>query len=240
MNAAPIDPPAAADGVLLEARGLARRYAMGSDRVAALDGLDLAIRAGEMVGVVGRSGSGKSTLLHLFGGLDRPDAGEILFRGDRLSDRGEDGLASYRREHVGFVFQSFYLLSHLTARENVALPLLLAGRPERDRLALAGERLAAFGLSTRLNHRPNQLSGGEQQRVAVARALVHDPPLLLADEPTGNLDSRTAREIFELLRRLHREQGKTVVVVTHEIDLAREFCPRRIVLKDGKIESEEA
>ncbi len=224
---------------LLEASAVERRYPMGSVAVAALAGVDFAVRAGEMVGVVGRSGSGKSTLLQCLGGLDRPTAGEIRFRGRGLAGLSEDALADYRRTSVGFVFQSFHLLAHLTALENAMLPLLLAGRPEKARRARAVGLLEGFGLKARLDHRPTQLSGGEQQRVALARALVHDPPLLLADEPTGNLDSVSAREIFEYLRRLNRDDGRTVVVVTHEADLAREFCPRRIIMKDGRVDCEE-
>ena len=214
--------------------GLTRRYKMGDTFVDALRGVDLEIRRGEFVALVGPSGSGKSTVLNLVGGLDRPSEGEIWIDGTELSASDEKALTRHRRQHVGFVFQSFNLLPRLTAEENVALPLMFSGVVEKERRARARELLEQVGLAERLTHRPTQLSGGEQQRVAIARALVGQPALLLADEPTGNLDTTTGVEIMRLLKELNREHGLTLLVVTHDPEVAA-FANRVIHLRDGQV-----
>ncbi len=216
---------------LVRAERLTRRYVMGESVVTALEGLDLSIEAAERVAILGRSGSGKSTLLHLLGGLDRPTSGDLWVGGKRLAELSDDDLAMYRRTGVGFVFQFFNLVPTLTALQNVELPLTLAGVPRDERRRRAGGLLEQVGLSARWNHRPSELSGGEQQRVSVARALVHDPPLLLADEPTGNLDSKTAGEILNLLGAVG---GKTLLLVTHDRALAQSFATRTVELLDGR------
>ncbi len=216
---------------LLRAERLTRRYVMGETVLTAVDSLTLSFEQGEPVAILGRSGSGKSTLLHLLGGLDRPTSGEIVVGGRRLTELAEDELALYRRTGVGFVFQSFNLVPTLTAVQNVELPMTLAGVAAGERRRRAEALLETVGLASRRSHRPPELSGGEQQRVAIARALVNDPPLFLADEPTGNLDSRTAGEILSLLAGL----GKTLIVVTHDRELARPFARRTLELADGKV-----
>ena len=222
---------------LIRADRVTRRYLMGESVVTALDALDLAIDAGDRVAVLGRSGSGKSTLLHLLGGLDRPTSGDIRVGGRALAELSNDELARYRRETVGFIFQFFNLVPSMTAEQNVELPMMLAGVARGERRRRAGELLDRVGLSARRGHRPSELSGGEQQRVSIARALVHDPPLLLADEPTGNLDSRTAAEILDVVRGL---EGKTVLLVTHDRALAQVFARRTIELQDGRKVSDES
>jgi ABC-type lipoprotein export system ATPase subunit len=215
---------------LVQVQALTRRYVMGESVVTALDGLDLSFEKGEFAAVVGRSGSGKSTLLHLIGGLDRPTSGEIRVEGRRLAELTNDELAAYRRTGVGFVFQFFNLVPTLTALQNVELPMTLAGVAPAERRRRAQALLDRVGLSARTGHRPRELSGGEQQRVSVARALVNDPPLLLADEPTGNLDSKTAADILGLLKSL----GKTVLMVTHDRSLAEGFATRTVEMSDGR------
>ncbi len=215
--------------------GLTRRYKMGDTHVNALRGADLTITRGEFVALVGPSGSGKSTVLNLVGGLDQPTSGQVWINGTELSASDERTLTRHRRQHVGFVFQSFNLLPRLTAQENVALPLMFSGVPERERLARAQTLLERVGLSARLDHRPTQLSSGEQQRVAIARALVGQPALLLADEPTGNLDTVTGAEIMQLLRMLNQDQGLTLLVVTHDPEVAA-FADRVVRLRDGQVE----
>jgi putative ABC transport system ATP-binding protein len=215
--------------------GLTRRYKMGDTFVDALRGVDLEIGRGEFVALVGPSGSGKSTVLNLIGGLDRPTSGEIWIDGTELSDSDEKTLTRHRRQRVGFVFQSFNLLPRLTAEENVALPLMFSGVPEKERGARARELLERVGLEARLAHRPTQLSGGEQQRVAIARALVSQPALLLADEPTGNLDTVTGLEIMRLLKELNQEYGLTLLVVTHDPEVAA-FADRVVRLRDGQVD----
>ncbi|MBD3853548.1 MAG: ABC transporter ATP-binding protein [Acidobacteria bacterium] len=202
-----------------------------------LDGIDLEVQRGEFVAVLGPSGSGKSTLLALMAGLDRPSAGEIRLDGERIDHLSEDRLAILRRHTIGFVFQSFQLLENLTARENVMLPMELLGRSEAS--TRAAELLAAVGLSERGHHYPSQLSGGEQQRVALARAFAPRPALLLADEPTGNLDGATGRVVLDLLVAMRAEEGATLVLVTHDPAVAA-LADRRIHLRDGRIEREEA
>ncbi len=231
-------PTAAPSETLLELIGVRKSYRFGETEVRALDGVDLAIRRGTFTGIVGRSGSGKSTLLNVLGGLDRPSEGTVLVEGRPLKGRGSDELAEYRRATVGFIFQSFNLIAHLTALENVALPLRLAGKLGYfERRKKAEELLDRVGLGKRLEHRPSELSGGERQRVAIARALANDPGMLLADEPTGNLDSRTADEIMAMLRGLHAD-GRTVVLVTHDMRQAEQYCERLLVLQDGRVKEE--
>lgn len=218
----------------IRAVNLRRTFAVGESTVEALQGIHLEVTKGQFVALVGPSGSGKSTFLNLVGGLDRPTTGELWVDGVELSVSKEKALTEHRRRRVGFVFQSFNLLPRLTALENVALPLMFAGVPDWERLARARELLAQVGLSDRLEHRPTQLSGGEQQRVAIARALVGQPAIILADEPTGNIDSATGQEIMGLLRHLNQEQGVTLLLVTHDLDAAS-FADRVIQLRDGQI-----
>ncbi|MGH9388999.1 MAG: ABC transporter ATP-binding protein [Vicinamibacteria bacterium] len=223
----------------ISVRDLKKTYAVSEVQVEALRGISLEIQDGEFVAVIGPSGSGKSTLMHILGCLDRPTSGRYLL-GDRdVSEISPDDRASLRNREIGFVFQSFNLLPRTPAVENVELPLLYNGGKlsRSERRSRAVEMLASLGLSDRALHHPNQLSGGQQQRVAIARALVNSPGLLLADEPTGNLDSQTSQEIMELFRRLNQERGLTLVVITHERVIAE--CASRIVeLRDGKVESD--
>jgi len=215
-------------------RGVSKDYPQGRDRVRALDGVDLTVEAGEFVSIVGPSGSGKSTMLHLIGGLDRPSAGEVSVNGRSLARMRDDEVTVFRRRHVGFVFQSFNLLAALTAAENVALPLLLDGRRMRDVRPRVDRLLELVGLDRRAAHRPDELSGGEMQRVAIARALVTEPLLLLADEPTGNLDRATGDTILDLIGRANRTRGQTVVLVTHDPHAAA--CgDRTVTVQDGRI-----
>jgi ABC-type lipoprotein export system ATPase subunit len=221
--------------IVVRTVGLTRRYKMGDTFVDALRGVDLAVARGEFVALMGPSGSGKSTVLNLVGGLDQPTSGQVWINGTELSASDELTLTRHRRQQVGFVFQSFNLLSRLTAEENVALPLMFSGVPGDERLARARLLLERVGLGARLTHRPTELSGGEQQRVAIARALVGQPVLLLADEPTGNLDTVTGAEIMALLKELNREQGLTLLVVTHDSEVAA-FADRIVKLRDGQVE----
>ena len=214
---------------------LTRRFEMGDAHVDALRGVDLSIARGEFVALVGPSGSGKSTVLNLIGGLDRPTGGQVWINGTELSSSDERTLTRHRRQHVGFVFQSFNLLPRLTAEENVALPLMFSDVPEMERQARARALLERVSLGQRLTHRPTELSGGEQQRVAIARALVGQPALLLADEPTGNLDTTTGAEIMALLKELNQEGGLTLLVVTHDPEVAA-FADRVVTLRDGRVE----
>jgi predicted ABC-type transport system involved in lysophospholipase L1 biosynthesis ATPase subunit len=227
-----------ADEVLVRAVGVVKTYWRSVSPVKALRGVSLQIRRGERVALLGKSGSGKSTLLNLLGGLDRPTAGSIEVAGRDLARLGARELARHRLATVGMIFQSFNLIPSRTALENVALPLLFAGRPRRERARTARRALEAVGLGERLGHRPAELSGGEQQRVAVARALVNDPAILLADEPTGNLDSVTAGEIIDLLSAHIRAHGTTLVLVTHDEELARRCTARVLRLQDGRLLSE--
>ena len=216
-----------------------KTYTMGDVEVHALRGVTLTIREGEFVAIMGASGSGKSTTMNIVGCLDRPTRGTYILDGEDVSEMSKDERADIRCQKIGFVFQGFNLLSRTSALENVELPMLYAGVPnsDRDRRALAA--LAAVGLSGREQNHPNQLSGGQQQRVAVARALVNNPALILADEPTGNLDSRTSVEVMEIFQRLNRERGITLVLVTHEPDIAQ-YAQRVVVFKDGKIKKDYA
>ncbi|MGN2636718.1 ABC transporter ATP-binding protein [Nocardia takedensis] len=222
---------------MLELSGITRRYRIGEQSVRALDGIDLRIGSGEFTAVIGPSGSGKSTLLHLLGALDSPDSGSIRFRGTEIGALDEHRQSEFRRQHVGFVFQFFNLLPTLTAWENVAVPKLLDGTGLRKAEPRARELLARVGLGDRAEHRPAELSGGQMQRVAVARALVMAPPLILADEPTGNLDTATGASILALLGEIAGE-GSSVVMVTHDMS-AVEYCDRVITLRDGRIGSDD-
>lgn len=219
----------------IEITDLQRRFARGDDDVWALRGIDLSITPGEFVALVGPSGSGKSTLLNLLGGLDRPSGGELWVAGLPLHSADGKERTAHRRHRVGFIFQSFNLLPRLTAVENVAIPLTLAGIPQSERQARAKAMLKKVGLGHRLDHYPSELSGGEQQRTAVARALIHNPSLILADEPTGNLDSATGEEVMMLLKELNREQGITLIVVTHDAEVAA-YADRVVHLRDGQVE----
>jgi putative ABC transport system ATP-binding protein len=221
---------------IARAEALTRRYVMGESVVTALDGVTLALQEGESVAIVGRSGSGKSTLLNLLGGLDRPTSGDVYVRGRRLGELADDELALYRRRDIGFIFQFFNLVPTLTAAQNVELPMILAGVPGPERKRRSAELLERVGLGPRRGHRPGELSGGEQQRVSIARALVNDPPLLLADEPTGNLDSKTSGEVLELLGGFGR---KTILLVTHDRTLAKSFALRTLEMSDGRVISDE-
>jgi putative ABC transport system ATP-binding protein len=218
---------------------LSKTYESGRIRVTALDQVSLEFEDGVFAAVIGASGSGKSTLLNLLGGLDTPTLGTIEVKGRRISEMRKSELALYRRYVAGMIFQSFNLIPSRTALENVELPLVFSGIPGRDRKKRAREILARVGLARRLEHRSSELSGGEQQRVAIARALVNNPQVLLADEPTGNLDSRTSREIVGLLAGLNHDRGLTVIMVSHEEALAREFAGRIVCLQDGRVVSEE-
>ncbi|MEO7367560.1 MAG: ABC transporter ATP-binding protein [Gemmatimonadaceae bacterium] len=220
---------------ILEARDVTREYQMGTEVVRALAGISVAIEETEFVAILGTSGSGKSTLLNLFGGLDRPNSGEILFRGESLAPLSSREMSRYRLRRVGMIFQSFNLIATMTARQNVALALAFAGVSGPDRRARALELLARVGLEARAEHRPSELSGGEQQRVAIARALANEPDVLLADEPTGNLDSSRALELMGFLEAMRRDNGKTIVIVTHDQELARAHADRTIRLRDGHV-----
>lgn len=220
---------------LIRLEGVGRRFNLGGSEVLALDGVSLAIEAGEYLAVMGPSGSGKSTLLNVLGLLDRPDEGEYWLEGARTARLAEPDLARLRGQAIGFVFQSFHLVPRLTAFENVALPLMLAGMAPAERTTRVTALLAELGLSARADHRPAELSGGQRQRVAIARAMVTQPRLLLADEPTGNLDSRSGEEVIALLERLNRERGVTLVVVTHDERIGAR-AGRRIRMNDGRLE----
>jgi ABC-type lipoprotein export system ATPase subunit len=221
--------------VAIDARGLEKHYPMGDAVVRALDGVTLALEPGEFAGLLGTSGSGKSTLLNLIAGLDRPTSGSLAVFGREMSAMSRVELSVHRRATVGMIFQSFNLIPTMTAIENVALAMMFAGVARSEREARAQALLEHVGLRERQAHRPKELSGGEQQRVSIARALANDPKILLADEPTGNLDSRTAHEILALLQGLNASTGKTVLLVTHDAALAAQFVRRTITLLDGRV-----
>jgi len=222
-----------ADETVLAVSGVTRTFAQGGSRLEVIHDASFAIRRGEMVALVGPSGSGKSTLLMVMAGLERPDAGSVNVAGQDLGRLDEDALARFRGRNVGIVFQSFHLIPTMTALENVAVPLELAGNP--DAAARAAQELNSVGLGDRLHHYPTQLSGGEQQRVALARALAPDPAILVADEPTGNLDEATGKQIVDLLFTKHSERGMTLVLVTHDTALAQR-CDRVVRLRSGRID----
>ncbi len=221
---------------IIRVSGLERSYVMGTETVHALRGMDLQIRRNEYVAIMGPSGSGKSTLMNLMGCLDTPTAGEYWLNGQEVSRMSDDALARVRNKEIGFVFQTFNLLPRATALQNVELPLVYAGVPSAERRRKASAALERVGLGDRMDHRPNELSGGQRQRVAIARGLVNDPALLLADEPTGNLDSTTTEEILGVFERLH-EQGQTIIIVTHESEVAQ-HAHRTVVIRDGRIASD--
>lgn len=224
----------------IQVQDLTKVYSLGSVEVVALRNATLSVDRGQFVGVTGTSGSGKSTLMNLLGGLDTPSSGSIRVDGRRISDLSKAELALFRRHTVGMIFQSFNLVASYSALENVAFPLLFAGAAKKERAHRAAELLNLVELGARLNHRPTELSGGEQQRVAIARALANQPQVLLADEPTGNLDSKTSQQIVRLLADLRAERGLTVVMISHEEALLREFADRMVYLQDGAVVSQEA
>jgi len=226
--------------VLLETRDLKKHYRMGASTVRALDGVSLEVREGEFLALLGTSGSGKSTLLNLIAGLDRATEGSLHMFGQDLAAMSSLELSLHRRRNVGVIFQSFNLVPTMSAAENVALAMMFAGVARDERQRQAAHLLGAMGLGDRQQHRPRELSGGEQQRVAIARALANKPHLLLADEPTGNLDSRTTREIMDLLRDVNAREGKTIILVTHDAALAERYAHRLVTLLDGAIVSERA
>ncbi len=218
---------------MISVKNLKKTYLLGGEEVHALDDVSLLIKEHEFVAIIGQSGSGKSTFMNMLGCLDRPDSGEITLDGTDILKCKEKELSVIRNKKIGFIFQQFHLLPKLSALENVELPLIYQGMPTKKRREKAVKALKAVGLEKRMNHKPNQLSGGQQQRVAIARALVGKPSLIFADEPTGNLDSRSGKEIMMLLHKLH-EEGNTIVLITHDNNVAME-APRQVQISDGKI-----
>jgi putative ABC transport system ATP-binding protein len=238
------DASAGSNGFAIRAERVSRHYKMGQALIRAVNEISLEIRAGEFLALLGASGSGKSTLLNLMAGLDRPSSGAILAQGRDLAAMSSEELATHRNRTIGIVFQSFQLLPRMTLEENVELPLRLAEVPRGERPARVREALERVGLAARTRHRPTELSGGEQQRAAIARALVNRPMILLADEPTGNLDSKTGEEIMSLLAQIHRPvsgpgPGRTIIMVTHERALAERYADRIVTMSDGTISREE-
>ncbi|RLF12698.1 MAG: ABC transporter ATP-binding protein [Thermoprotei archaeon] len=227
-----------ASGGVVEARDLWKVYRLGLTKLVALRGVNLSVRVGEVVAIVGPSGSGKTTLLTILGTLSKPTRGVVLIGGVDVTKLSDEELAKLRNRKIGFVFQTFNLIGRLTALENVELPLIAAGVPPRARRHMALEALKLVGLEKWVNHRPMELSGGQQQRVAIARAIVTRPQIVLADEPTGNLDSKTALSIMELFKKLNEELGVTIIMVTHNLELTR-YCHRVVHLRDGMIVKEE-
>jgi putative ABC transport system ATP-binding protein len=230
--------PLRADAPIIEAQGVEKRYRTGPIEVKALQGVDLRIRRGEMVAVMGPSGCGKTTLLNCLSGLDEIDAGAVRIAGADLTGMDDDARTAFRARQMGFIFQSYNLLPVLTAVENVELPLLVAGVPVDEARRRALGALASVGLSERADHKPTELSGGQQQRTTIARSLVNDPAIVWADEPTGNLDTRTGHEILDIMHRLNRERGQTYVIVTHDPALAA-TCHRILHMESGRIQREE-
>jgi putative ABC transport system ATP-binding protein len=221
---------------VIELKDITRHFKIGEVEVQALRGVNLVINRGEYVALMGPSGSGKSTLMNILGCLDTPTSGSYVLNNNNVSNLTDNELAEIRNKEIGFVFQTFNLLARSTALDNVALPLVYAGKSKKDRTQRAKDVLSNVGLSDRMTHKPNELSGGQRQRVAIARALVNDPSIILADEPTGNLDTKTSYEIMELMEEIH-QKGNTVVIVTHEEDIARR-AKRIVRMRDGKIESD--
>jgi putative ABC transport system ATP-binding protein len=223
---------------LVEAEKLTKHYKMGDTVVRALDGVSIRVADGEFLALLGTSGSGKSTLLNLIAGLDRPTSGTLKVGGKDLSTMSAEELSQHRRATVGIIFQSFNLVSTMSALENVTLSMMFAEVPKAERETRASKILESMGIGGRQRHRPKELSGGEQQRVAISRALANQPRMLLADEPTGNLDSRTSREIMEVLKSLNEREGKAIILVTHDASLAAKYAHRTITLMDGAIQTE--
>jgi macrolide transport system ATP-binding/permease protein len=221
---------------LIELRDVERHYKLGDNDVAALAGVSLTIEAGEYVAIVGQSGSGKSTLMNVLGCLDKPSSGHYSIAGRDTSQLDPDELAALRREHFGFIFQRYHLLGHMDARANAALPAVYTGESGGRRLGRAQQLLERLGLGVRLHHKPNELSGGQQQRVSIARALINRPPLLFADEPTGNLDSTVSQEVLKMFDELNHQDGITVILVTHDAEVSK-HASRTIRIRDGRIES---
>jgi putative ABC transport system ATP-binding protein len=219
---------------IIRTRNLHRDFVMGGQTVRALDGVDMTIQNGDFMAVLGPSGSGKSTLLHLLGGLDRPTAGEIWVNQDNITQLDENDLANYRGQRVGFVFQAFYLIPTMSALQNVEFPMIFERVSPALRRGRARDLLERVGLGNRMTHKPIELSGGQQQRVAIARALANDPQIVLADEPTGNLDTQTGAEVLELLKQLNEEEGRTVVIVSHD-SRVMDYATRAIHLLDGRV-----
>src|SRR5881394_1477622 len=226
------------DGIVIRTYDLWKTYVMGDQIINAVSGVDIEVKRGEYVAIMGPSGSGKSTLMNLIGCLDTPSKGQYYINGNLVSEMSDDELARIRNKEIGFVFQTFNLLPRATALHNVELPLIYNGTPSEERIEKAKKALERVDLMDRMNHKPNELSGGQRQRVAVARALVNSPSIVLADEPTGNLDSKTGEEIMALFANLH-QQGNTIILVTHEHDIAQ-HAHRIIFIRDGKIASDEA
>jgi putative ABC transport system ATP-binding protein len=237
----PTPAPSHPDGrdLVIDVREMSKVYQMGDIQVNALAGVSLEVERGELLAIMGPSGSGKSTMMNMLGCLDIPTSGEYFLDGERVSELNDNQLADIRNRKVGFVFQRFMLLSNLTALGNVELPLRYAGTPARERRERAVRALEAVGLADRMHHHPNELSGGQQQRVAMARAIVNDPAIIMADEPTGNLDSKSGHEVMELLLRMNRDNGSTVIIVTHDPNIAAQ-CERTVHLMDGLVEKEVA
>ena len=221
---------------LIRVRDLCKIYNPGENEVRALDHVDLSIDRGELVGIIGHSGSGKSTLMNMLGCLDVPTSGSYYLNGKDVSNMTDDELSDVRNVEIGFIFQGFNLIPNLTAEENVELPLIYRGVPKKEREELAVESLKVVGLEHRMDHKPSEMSGGQQQRVAIARAIAARPPVILADEPTGNLDSHSTKEIMEVLKELHRS-GRTVILITHDDEIAAQVN-RVIRIKDGKVEAD--
>ncbi len=222
---------------IIAIKNLKKIYTMGASKVRALDGVDLEIKEGEFIAVMGPSGSGKSTLMNLIGCLDRPTTGSYELEGEDVSKMNQNKLAHVRSRKIGFVFQTFNLLSRYTAQQNVALPMIYIGEGDKNRKEKSLKVLKMVGLEKRATHKPNELSGGERQRVAIARALVNDANIILADEPTGNLDSKSGNEIMDIIASLNKKEGKTIILVTHENEIAK-YAQRKISMIDGKIISD--
>jgi len=223
---------------LIKLKNLKKIYRMGDEKIAAVNNVTLDFYEGETSCLLGKSGSGKSTLLNLISGLEKPTKGEIIILGKHVEKMDENQLAAFRQKNIGFVFQSYNLLGTLTALENVMLPLVFVKTPLKERKERAMDMLKKVGLENRANHKPNQLSGGQQQRVSIARAFINNPPIIFADEPTGNLDTKTTYEMMDLMTGMARDNNQTLIIVTHDMEIA-EYAQRKIVLSDGKIESDE-